>query len=1070
MLDEDHQQKFEELVGKMATTFSLFYLGTAPEIDLIEGNLTSENHTALDGLVFGGADNLISSNLQTLSPDATSSYTGGTNAAAYDADNATTNETFEIDGGAEQTHDTTMLYSGTVIQYADGTTATVDAIVMQDTDGNLYLLPPTTGPSAYSDALEAKPIESVTLGTATPSAGTDTYGMTADRYVLEFTYVDTDGDGKIDSEDADADGDGILNVDEGLTETTPSTVTITFDGDDWSGAENTWELRDASGTVIASGNPANFVATVTDVDVTDLGNYTFTVYDSFGDGMSGGTDGSFQIAVDGTQIYDSGTNFNFGTQFDYTFPVEAVVTARDTDGDGIADYLDSDSDNDGITDNVEAQTTAGYVAPTGVDSDGDGLDNAYETGGLTPVDTDNDGTADFIDRDSDNDGIGDVVEAGHGVSQAAIDASADTDGDGIADVVDDVVGFDANDADIDASGNFTLADTDGDTLADGSNASPSGTDFDYRDDSSVIDTDSDGIEDSLDADDDNDGILDVNEGVTTGQVYWDHNDTENGVNGSSYAANTNGDAGSILSSTSAISFGSGFVQPNSTFEHILQGSDATTLDQAIDQNEYVEVSFTLAQDAYLTEIQHGIIPQDWGGTAAGNYNVALSVSNDGFASSTTLYDDGYQNSPPNGSYGISNVTIEPYALEAGETYTLRFYLFDEQNNYATDNTLAFDDLFLTLEGVQDSDNDGIADHLDLDSDNDGITDNVEAQTTAGYVAPTGVDNDNDGVDDAYGAGGLTPVDTDSDGTADVVDTDSDNDGINDVVEAGHGVSQAAIDASADTDGDGIADVVDDVAGFDANDADVDASGNFTLADTDNDTAANGSDAVPLTSDLDYRDIICFSRGTLIMTEQGEMAVEDLSEGDMILTADNGHQQLRWIGSQKVSSDRLIDEPNLRPIRIRKGALGDNTPSCDLVVSPQHRVLVRSKIAMRMYDQPEVLVAAKFLLAVDGVSEVMDCDGVEYFHLLFDRHEVVRSNGAWTESLFTGPQALKSVGPDARAEIMALFPELVAPDYVAQSCRELASGRKGRQLAFRHHKNQIALVDRKNGRMRTVVAA
>ncbi|MBT8311790.1 MAG: gliding motility-associated C-terminal domain-containing protein, partial [Flavobacteriaceae bacterium] len=88
----------------------------------------------------------------------------------------------------------------------------------------------------------------------------------------------------------------------------------------------------------------------------------------------------------------------------------------DTDGDGIPDYLDIDSDNDGSLDNVEAQLTATYIAPCGIDSDGNGLDDHYEEtpgscGGLTPVDTDEDGIPDYRDIDSDNDGILDNVEA-----------------------------------------------------------------------------------------------------------------------------------------------------------------------------------------------------------------------------------------------------------------------------------------------------------------------------------------------------------------------------------------------------------------------------------------------------------------------------------------------------------------------------------------------------------------------------------------------------------------------------------------------------------------------------------
>ncbi|WP_394178294.1 Hint domain-containing protein [Yoonia maritima] len=152
-----------------------------------------------------------------------------------------------------------------------------------------------------------------------------------------------------------------------------------------------------------------------------------------------------------------------------------------------------------------------------------------------------------------------------------------------------------------------------------------------------------------------------------------------------------------------------------------------------------------------------------------------------------------------------------------------------------------------------------------------------------------------------------------------------------------GVIQAAIDASADTDRDGIKDVVGDVVGFDANDADIDGAGNFTLADTDNDVVLNGSEAVPLVNDLDYRDMTCFTQGTLIKTISGEVPIEELEQGDLVLTADAGYQPLRWIGRKEVSASRLDKQPNLRPVCISKGALGTDMPSTDLVVSPQHRV-------------------------------------------------------------------------------------------------------------------------------------
>ena len=205
------------------------------------------------------------------------------------------------------------------------------------------------------------------------------------------------------------------------------------------------------------------------------------------------------------------------------------------------------------------------------------------------------------------------------------------------------------------------------------------------------------------------------------------------------------------------------------------------------------------------------------------------------------------------------------------------------------------------------------------------------------------------------------------------------------------------------------------------------------------------------------EIVCFARGTHLLTNRGEVAIEDLREGDMVITRDNGEQPIRWIGSTRVGAPNISIPDSLRPIRISAGSLGKNSPKQDLIVSPQHRVLVRSRIAQRMFGTTEVLVAAKQLLQVDGIDIATDLTEVEYFHMLFEQHEVVISNGAETESLYTGPEALKSVGRQAVQEIFILFPELRQRDYISEPARPLLSGRQGRKLAVRHVQNGQDLV-------------
>lgn len=202
--------------------------------------------------------------------------------------------------------------------------------------------------------------------------------------------------------------------------------------------------------------------------------------------------------------------------------------------------------------------------------------------------------------------------------------------------------------------------------------------------------------------------------------------------------------------------------------------------------------------------------------------------------------------------------------------------------------------------------------------------------------------------------------------------------------------------------------------------------------------------------------VCFRNGTLIKTARGDIPVEELRAGDMVITRDHGPQPLRWIGSKQIDTALLQAFDRMRPVRIGAGALGGGLPKRDLYVSQQHRILVRSKITERMFKETEVLIAAKHLTGIEGIEIDDSNKPFAYFHLLFDRHQIVCSEGAQTESLFTGPEALKSVDTAAKAEILALFPELLAEDRGWTPARRLGKGRRGRQLARRHAENNREL--------------
>lgn len=195
-------------------------------------------------------------------------------------------------------------------------------------------------------------------------------------------------------------------------------------------------------------------------------------------------------------------------------------------------------------------------------------------------------------------------------------------------------------------------------------------------------------------------------------------------------------------------------------------------------------------------------------------------------------------------------------------------------------------------------------------------------------------------------------------------------------------------------------------------------------------------------------IVCFAGGTLIETQTGPVDVSRLSVGTRVRTLDNGYQPLRWIGARRV---RAVGK--LAPVRIRAGALGSGLPLRDLWVSPQHRVLVRSKIAQRMFGHRDVLVAARKLIGLPGIAVDTTRPRVTYWHIMFDQHQIVFSQGAATESLYPGPQALKALGPVARREILALLPGISATRNDVDAIRPLGQGDACKAMVARHVKNR-----------------
>ena len=161
-------------------------------------------------------------------------------------------------------------------------------------------------------------------------------------------------------------------------------------------------------------------------------------------------------------------------------------------------------------------------------------------------------------------------------------------------------------------------------------------------------------------------------------------------------------------------------------------------------------------------------------------------------------------------------------------------------------------------------------------------------------------------------------------------------------------------------------------------------------------------------------VVCFAKGTLIETNLGDKPIETLAAGDLVRTLDHDFQPVRWIGSV-----RRPAIGTLAPVMIRKGVLGNRR---DLMVSPQHRMLLTGWRAELFFGASEVLTTAKSLINDRDVFRV-EGGFVEYFHILFDKHEIIFAEGAPSESFYPAAVGAQALPKETRDEILTLFPHL-----------------------------------------------
>ncbi len=583
---------------------------------------------------------------------------------------------------------------------------------------------------------------------------------------------DSDNDSYPDVSDIDDDNDGILDIDEILG----CTGSLSYEFYDLSPTGNTVDNIPTTGA-LATGTVTDFdvdalqalvdpgdterfsIRYTGSINIVESNTYTFYTTSDDGsklyingievvdnDGAHGSRERSGSILLNPgihaitVEFFERTGGENLSVAYEsasipkQALPFQILISGAtcDFDGDGLTNDLDLDSDNDGIPDNVEAQTTFGYVTPSLIDSDGNGLDDAYESTpgageGLYPVNTQPISNFDFNNLDADGDGLLDQDEAATGLT------ANDSDGDGLDDATDTTDGtlpggqpnYDDANGTIDTPS--TLPNT----------QNPGVAEVDYRD--RTLDTDMDNVIDSVDVDDDNDGILDTDETRCAGQLAYEF-----------YDSSPVGDTVDNIPTTGALSTG--------TFTSF----DVDALQNLVDPGD--RERFSIRYSGFILI------------EAADTYTFFTS-SDDG----SKLYIDGIEVVDNDGLHGVREqngsialsigfhaITIEFFERTGGEFLSVSY-----QSSTISKTPLPFEILYADGGGC-DTDGDGIVNRLDPDSDDDTCNDTIEAYNSAS------ADPDNDGIygtgtpstnpdGSVVGAPYTTPVDNDLNGTFDFLE-------------------------------------------------------------------------------------------------------------------------------------------------------------------------------------------------------------------------------------------------------------------------------------------------------------
>lgn len=179
----------------------------------------------------------------------------------------------------------------------------------------------------------------------------------------------------------------------------------------------------------------------------------------------------------------------------------------------------------------------------------------------------------------------------------------------------------------------------------------------------------------------------------------------------------------------------------------------------------------------------------------------------------------------------------------------------------------------------------------------------------------------------------------------------------------------------------------------------------------------------------FEDAFCaFTRGSLVETETGPLAIEDLLPGNTVLTQDGSSQTVLWKGSVTLIPGREDSRGRTRPLtRIMADTFGMQKPMSGVIAGPAARLLGTPAHMRHLHGGSEILTPVHEFQDGMSVIETLPPTPIELFHICLKRHSVIKVDGLQFESYHPGINAVRQVSHSLRSIYLNLFAHIESPN-------------------------------------------